>query len=250
MLGSAIRWRPALARYLLPILAALTLFCASAQAAPVAMPCSGFRDAQPGLPPAFQSFLADVPDAMLWVCRQGAPLQTRYELRGPRRQEGGVCAFDALAVTTAARPARDLLADLPRAHLVYMRLASAACPAQGDPSYTQTQAQFGVGFAEQFLWAMRSWARLRTGPEAFAAQLPGPRNAPFTAMLARNRSLPLRVVRMTPEEPSWRTVLHEPRVTLGIEAPEDTASMPGVVYTVTLEPTLGGFDIIGTGMAR
>jgi hypothetical protein len=239
-----------LARYLLLLLAAAMLFCAPARAATAPAPCSGVREGQAGVPAALASFLADAQDAMLWICRHDSATgpQASYELRGPRRREGGVCAFDAIAVTTPVRPARDLLADLPRAHMIYMRPATAACPAQDDPSYTQTQAQFGVGYAEQFLGAIRSWARLRAAPEAFAAQLSGPRSAPFTAMLARNRNLPLRVVRMTTEEPSWRTVLNEPRVTLSIEAPEDPVA--GVTYTLTLEPLLDGFDVIEAGVAR
>jgi hypothetical protein len=45
-------------------------------------------------------------------------------------------------------------------------------------------------------------------------------------------------------------VLNDPRVTLSIEAPDDPASLPGVTYTLTLEPTLNGFAIIAAGMAR
>jgi len=232
---------------------ALALFCAPARAADMPASCSGVRAGQMGIAPALDAFLADAPDTMLWVCRSGpaAGAGLHYELRGPRRQQGGVCAFDAVAVA-AARPggAGELLADLPRAHLIYMRLGSAVCPPQDDPSYTQTQAQFGLGFAEQFVWAMRSWARLRAEPQGLAAGLSAPGSAAFTAMLLRNRSLPLRVVRMSAEEPSWRTVLNEPRVTLFLEAPEDPAPMPGVTYALTLEPTLSGFEVIAAGAAR
>jgi hypothetical protein len=228
------------------------LFCAPARAATTPMQCSGIRDGQAGAPVAFLSFLANAQDALLWVCRHesGAGPQASYELRGPRRREGGVCAFDAIAVTTPATPARDLLASLPRTHMIYMRMASPVCPPQDDPSYTQTWTQFGMGFADQFLWAMRSLGRLRVAPEEFAVALSGPKSASFAAMLVRNRGLPLRVIAIAVEEPSWRTVLNDPRVTLSIEAPDDPASLPGVTYTLTLEPTLNGFAIIAAGMAR
>jgi hypothetical protein len=240
-----------LARILPLLLAALALSFAPAQAVPAR--CETVREGQAGTPPALRSFLAGAPDALLRVCRLDAGA-ARYELRGPRRQQQDVCSFDA--VTLPGEPmglARDLLAALPHTHPVYMRRAG-ACPPQDDPTYTRTETQYGLAFTDQFRWAMQAWGQLRADPAAFAAELSAPKGADpgrsVQALLARNRLLPLLVTAISAEAPSLRTLLHDSRVTLSIEAPEDPdASQRGATFTVTLEPTLGGFDVVGADVA-